>query len=121
MAGDAPDASLCDAAPAGAGADAGDALPPVPREGLSLAALRAFVDEHRGHSFAVREAPRSCWVMRPFELLTTAQVVAAVILPATRGAGPGGAHCTYAELLLATVRHPVERGPPGCGTAASEH
>jgi hypothetical protein len=77
-----------------------EALPPVPREGLSLAALRAFADAHAGTAHRPHpDAPKA-----PFEQLTTAAVCAVVIKPATLGAGAGGANCTYAELLLAQVR-----------------
>jgi hypothetical protein len=80
---------------------------PVPREGLSLAALRAFADEHRGRTYAVLrdvERPADGLVTRRFEELTTAQVMAAVTKPETEHAGVGAAHCTYAELLLAQAR-----------------
>ena len=81
-------------------APAEEALPPVPRLGLSLAALRAFAAKHAGT--AHRPHPDAAKVQ--FEQLTTAQVCAAVVKPATQGAGDGGAHCTYAELLLKQVR-----------------
>ena len=71
------------------------ALPPVPREGLSLAALREFADKHAGKTHEVDQQPV------PFEKLTTSQVCAALIKPATLTSGAGGTHCTYAELLLA--------------------
>ena len=77
-----------------------EALPPVPREGLSLAALRAFAGQHAGTA----HRPHPDAVKEPFEQLTTAAVCAAVIKPATLGVGAGGASCTYAELLLAQVR-----------------
>ena len=56
-------------------APAEEALPPVPREGLSLAALRAFVDQHAGTA----HRPHPDAEPLPFEQLTTAQVCAAVI------------------------------------------
>ena len=90
-------------APPGAGAAE---LPPVPREGLSLAALYAFAAAHAGQSFSV-SAPDDAAappVSKLFEALTTAQVVEAVIKPETQGKGPGGDDCTYAELLLAQAR-----------------
>ena len=71
-------------------APAEEALPAVPREGLSLAALRAFADQHAGT--AHRPHPDAAPV--PFEQLTTAEVCAAVIRPATLAGGANGAHCT---------------------------
>lgn len=88
------------AAGAGAVLAPAEALPPVPREGLSLAALRAFAAKHAGT--AHRPYPDAA--KEPFEQLTTAAVCAAVIKQATLGAGAGGANCTYAELLQAQVR-----------------
>ena len=70
-----------------------EALPPIPCEGLSLAALRAFADKHAG---TTHRLPAEAEAL-PFEQLTTAQVCAAVIKPATLD----GAGCTYAELLQA--------------------
>ena len=81
-------------------APAEEALPPVPREGLSLAALRAFAAEHAGTAHRLQPGADKV----PFEQLTTAQVCAAVVIPATEGKGADGAHCTYAELLLKQVR-----------------
>lgn len=71
------------AAPAEAALDGSrEDLPPVPREGVSLAALRAFADEHRGRSFAVPdEAHSGEKVSRSFEELTTAQVCELIIKP----------------------------------------
>jgi hypothetical protein len=83
----------------------------VPREGLSLAALRSFADAHAGRVFTLQtdDGP----VTLPFLQLTTVQVVQVVVKPATaNGGGSGGGDCTYAELLLAQAR---ERG----GTAAA--
>ena len=80
----------------------------VPREGLSLAALRAFADQYAGQEYtlpAYRGAPS---VKLPFKLLTTTQVVAAVVKPATANGATGGAACAYAELLLAQVRGPSD-------------
>jgi len=101
-----------DAAPADAAATGGSAvqkLPPVPLEGLSLAALRAFVEEHRGRTFEVPSnagAAASHTVTLPFEQLTTAQVVHGVIKPASAlGVAGKGVPCSYAELLLAQVRY----------------
>lgn len=95
------------AAPAEAALDGSrEDLPPVPREGVSLAALRAFADEHRGRSFAVPdEAHSGEKVSRSFEELTTAQVCELIIKPATLlGADGAGGPCTYAELLRSQVR-----------------
>ena len=79
-------------------------LPPVPREGLSLAALRAFADKHVGTTYSVLRADADCADAVAFELLTTAEVCATLIKPATLDSGAGGTQCTYAELLLAQVR-----------------
>ena len=88
-----------------AAAPAEAATPPVPREGLSLAALRAFAQKHATKECTVQPpnvaAPP---VKLPFKQLTTAQVVEAVVKPATEHGAAGGAACTYAELLLAQVR-----------------
>jgi hypothetical protein len=74
----------------------------VPREGLSIAALRAFAEQHMGavcepteaeRAFAERErkpVPKAL----PFAALSTAQVVSRVIKPAT-----AHTHGSYAELL----------------------
>ena len=97
-----PGAAPGDAAPAGA-----DVQPRMPCEGLSLAALKAFVESHRGRNYQVAKDAKDAsagLVMRAFEELTTAEVVAAVVKPATVSAGAGGVPGTYAELLLATVR-----------------
>ena len=59
-----------------------EALPSVPCEGLSLAALRAFAAEHEGTA----HRPHLDAEEVPFEQLTTAQVCAAVVKPATDGA-----------------------------------
>jgi hypothetical protein len=95
-------------APAGAEAAVGSAradLPPVPREGVSLAALCAFADEHRGRSFAVPDVARDGeQVMRSFEELTTAQVCELVVKPATLNGADDGGPCTYAELLSSQAR-----------------
>jgi hypothetical protein len=54
---------------------------------VSLAALRAFADEHRGSSFILRDDARgSQAVFCSFLDLTTAQVVEYVIKPATLAA-----------------------------------
>jgi hypothetical protein len=78
-----------------------EAAPPP----VSLAALRAFAEQHAGQEYtllsAVDGAPR---VKVPFQELTTAQVVEAIVKPATANGAAGGAACTYAELLLAQVR-----------------
>ena len=78
----------------------------MPREGLSLAALRAFAAAHAGQSFSVRASDGTAAppVSKLFEALTTAEVVEAVVKPATLRAGPGGDDCTYVELLLAQAR-----------------
>ena len=92
-----------------------EAAPPrVPRAGLSLAALRAFADQHAGQEYTVQPDGDkacvgccfgACLTKRvPFKQLTTAQVVEAIIRPATAHGAAGGATCTYAELLLAQVR-----------------
>ena len=72
------------------------ALPEVPRHGLSLAALRAFMSEHAGCTFSpAADEVVSEGVPLPFEALTTAQVVQRVIKPVTVHTGG-----SYAELLL---------------------
>jgi hypothetical protein len=82
----------------------------VPREGLSLAALRAFAAAHADREYTLQTADGP--VILRFEQLTTAQVVDAVVKPATeKGEHSGGSDCTYAELLLAQARG-------GGGTAA---
>ena len=86
---------------AGAAADSARS-PPVPHEGVSLAALRSFAAEHAGRSFAVPVGgggPDASTTTLPFEALTTTQVVAAVIKPATQAAA-----CAYAALLESLVR-----------------
>jgi hypothetical protein len=111
--GDAGGAPGLDAAPQGSAAAASAAASPqpgVPREGLSLDALRAFAAAHAGleYTLQTKDGP----VSLRFEQLTTAQVVDVIVKPATEkrgahaGAG-GGGDCTYAELLLAQAR--------GCG------
>lgn len=79
-----------------------------PRHGISLAALRAFVDDRRGTyvpsdvEIAVWEAAGSPGVLPTpalFESLTTAQVVSHVIKPLTVVNENSG--CSYVELLLA--------------------
>ena len=77
-----------------------EALPDVPREGLSLAALQRFAAAHAGTTHALHPGAQPL----PFEQLTTAQVCAAVVKPATLAGGPHGASCTYAELLQAQAR-----------------
>ena len=91
-------------------AGAGDAQPPVPREGVSLAALRAFAAEHAAKSFAAHADAAGGAVMLSFKELTTTQVVELIIKPATLTSPPPGAakqgpH-TYAKLLQARVRTP---------------
>ena len=71
---------------------------PIPREGLSLAALRAFAAEHTGRRYTV-DRDGAPTVLR-FEELTTADVVQCVVKPATLDAA-GGEACTYAQLLQA--------------------
>ena len=92
-----------------------EALPPVPREGLSLAALRAFAEQHAGQEYTLQPDDDDAPVVKlPFKQLTTAQVVEAIIRPATAQGAAGGAACTYAELLLAQVR---ERSGDAVGEA----
>ena len=99
--------SALEAAPA-------EALPDVPREGLSLAALRAFAKAHAGTTHRLPDSEPLL-----FEQLTTAQVCAAIVKPATLVDGAG---CTYAELLLAQARARgrvlLLRLRPGCGRVA---
>jgi hypothetical protein len=104
MAPAAPEAAAA-AAAAPAGADE-RAAPAVPRVGLSLAALRAFAEAHAGQEFAVcdEEEDGSTTASgaartRPFSQLTAAQVVEAVVKPATQAHG-----CSYAELLTKQAR-----------------
>ena len=85
------------AACAGAGAQP----PPVPHQGVSLAALRAFAAAHAARSFTVpahdgADAPQKTL---PFGELTTTQVVAAIIKPATRCD-----KCSYVAMLGTRVR-----------------
>ena len=100
-------------APGPPGAEAPEAgaaeLLPVPREGLSLAALRAFAAAHAGRPFAVCAPGNAASPAdsKLFEALTTAEVVEAVVKPETQGKGPSGDDCTYAELLLAQARPSV--------------
>ena len=82
-----------------------EAQPDVPREGLSLAALRAFADEHAGTTHRLHPDAEPL----PFEQLTTAQVCAAVVKPATLAHGADGADCTYAELLQARAHSKILR------------
>ena len=91
------------AACAGPGAQ----LPPVPHQGLSLAALRAFAAKHAAHpiTVAAHDGAGAPQVTLPFGELTTAQVVAAIIKPATRCD-----KCTYAALLGTRVRGAGSRG-----------
>jgi hypothetical protein len=78
-------------------------LPAVPREGVSLAALRAFCAQHAGRTFApsageAANAARSGDAPPkplPFEALTTTQVCERAIKPATAATG-----LSYAEQLL---------------------
>lgn len=76
-----------------------EALPPVPLEGLSLAALRAFAKKHAGSA----HRPQPDAAEEPFEQMTTTAVCQAIVKPATLGTGAGGSNCTYAQLLLAQV------------------
>ena len=77
----------------------------VPRDGLSLHALRTFAAEHADRTFSLPAGDASL----PFAELTTAQVVEAVVKPLTEAAG-----CTYAELLLQRDA----RGPDGIPSVA---
>lgn len=85
----------------------------VPRQGLSPAGLRAFVTQHAGQIFPPAAEERAdgagpAPVSLRFEDLTTFQVVARVIKPATEHTGG-----SYAELLLQQVRpgRPVSCAP----------
>ena len=82
-----------------------EALPLVLRKGLSLAALRAFADAHANTTHTLHPDAEPL----PFEQLTTAEVCAAVVKPATLGRGADGAGCTYAELLQARARNLILR------------
>ena len=83
--------------------DGGDgaALPAVPQHGLSLAGLLAFAAAHRTRTYDVQRHGDAAPQPLPFAALTTAEVVEAVIKPETER---HGGTCTYAELLLASVR-----------------
>lgn len=72
--------------------------PPVPRDGVSLAALRSFVDTHRGSKYTVLvgEDKAKASATLPFERLTTAQVCEVIIKKATEADGAG---CAYTEVL----------------------
>ncbi len=72
--------------------------PPVPRDGVSLAALRSFVDAHRGSKYTVLvgEDKAKASATLPFERLTTAQVCEVIIKKATEADGAG---CAYTEVL----------------------
>ena len=74
-----------------------EALPDLPLVGLSLAALRAFADQHAGTTHRLHPGAEQL----PFEQLTTAQVCVAVVKPATLACGADGADCTYDELMKA--------------------
>ena len=92
---------------------ASDADDGVLAQGLSLAALRAFCAEHAAAEFSVRNetGDQTVATTLPFEALSTEQVVAAVIKPATAHAGQDGAGASYAQLLAAQVRvHSAPRG-----------
>jgi hypothetical protein len=91
-----------------------------PRHGISLAALRAFVDELRGATIPPSEYELADWraAARPgsvapqpapalFESLTTTQVVQRIIKPLT--ASTGG---SYADLLLAAGARDAASGAP---------
>jgi hypothetical protein len=116
--GDAGPAPGLDAAPQGSGAAAVAApvlQPRVPREGLSRAALRACADAHAGREFTLQTVDGP--VTLPFQQLTTAQVVQAVVQPTTAKGADGGGECTYAELLLAQAR--ARGGTAAVGPAAA--
>jgi tetratricopeptide (TPR) repeat protein len=66
-----------------------------PKHGLSLAALRAFCTKHAGKNVLCEDASGAV-TRRPFEALTTEQVVRHVVMPATLV--PDGEPVTYAEL-----------------------
>jgi tetratricopeptide (TPR) repeat protein len=70
-------------------------LEPIPKHGLSLAALRAFCAKHAGETVLCEDASGAAGTL-PFEALTTTQVVLNVIKPATLV--PDGEPVTYAEL-----------------------
>ena len=86
--------------------------PPVPRDGLSLAALRSFADAHAAKEYRVQTESKA-WVMLPFSALTTAQVCEVVVKPATE-ARDGSAGCAYAEVLRGKDD---ERGVPSVAPA----
>jgi len=69
------------------------------RDGLSLAALRAFARAYAGQRFAVPGAGGGAGATVAFEELTSGQVLELVIKPATAAEG-----CSYAALLIAQAR-----------------
>jgi hypothetical protein len=72
----------------------------MPREGLSLAALRQFARACAGKTYT----PESGAPPVPFEQLTTDQVCTVAVKTATLSGGRDGSHCSYADILLAQVR-----------------
>ena len=87
------------------------------RDGLSLAALRAFAHAHAGERFALPSAGGAGSASVAFEQLTSGQVLELVVKPATAADA-----CSYAALLIAQARA-AARGPRaprsrrGCGGA----
>ena len=103
---------MASAAPAAVAAAAGAAVgDDVPRVGLSLAALRAFV-RVRGKEYELSRGPGAAERV-PFEQLTTKQLCDACVKPLTRD-GPGGSR-SYAELLQAQARARAPAGGVDCG------
>lgn len=97
---------------AAAPVEACDELPPVPRVGLSLAALRAFADAHAKEQFWLSVEDGAPPTLLRFDELTTAQVVDAIVKPATRARAKRAA-CTYAELLTVRTARRIHRCAPG--------
>ena len=106
------------AAPGGAGSTApvgcdDDALPPSPRDvpqaaaallprvGVSLAAVQRFAKAHAGAMVRVPALPEQ--QLKPFESLTTEEVVSALLLRDDAQAAGAGGPASYAELLEVRV------------------
>ena len=69
------------------------------RDGLSLAALRAFAHAHAGERFALPTAGGAGNASVAFEQLTSGQVLELIVKPATATDGS-----SYAALLIAQAR-----------------